>query len=144
MINPLRTLFLIIALTGFHGATAFCDTQSKPPMCIMTENGWTFAIWPNGGGTLLRTGKPRTGISTIPGVFDYLKLVEATKAARNQGSVQPTRLNYYLGQFDRPDVRPLPELPYYYKLLNQAQMIFEGSKNQKTLNLLRNYPLRIE
>ena len=142
--NPLRTLFLAMALTVFHGLSAFADTQSKRPLCIVTENGWTLGIWQNGSSVLLRTGKPSIRVCAIPGAFDYYKLVDATDIACRKCPLPPTRLKYFYGYFDKPEVHPLPESPVFYRLLSHAQTIFDGCKNQSLLNLLRKYPLQIE
>ena len=140
----LRTIIFILAIVAFQGSSVFADSLSKQPFCIYTDNGWTLGISYDGSATLFRTGKPRLRVSAAAGAFNYGKITDATAIASRRYPTSPTRLKYFYGQFDKPEVHPLPESTIVCGLLNRAQEIFEDCQNQKIIDLLRKHPIRIE
>lgn len=137
----LRAIVFLFATVAFQGAPVFADSQSKHPFCIITDNGWTLGISPDGSAMLFRTGNPSLRVSATAGEFDYGKITDAASVARRRFPTAPTRLNYFYGQFDKPKVYPLPESATVYGLLNHAQTIFRDCGNRRLSNLLLKYPI---
>lgn len=132
------TLTALTCLSPLHASTA-----EQRPLCLRIEQGWTLAFWPNGAVLIQRTESHEDRAFSASHMFNYISILKKIKEAKQKRYTTHLWIEFYFGEFDRPNVEEIAQTESIVRILAEVQTLFLNSNDKKIRSLLKKYPIYI-